>query len=142
LGTLATPVTNMQRKALTGDRVHGHPEPLLVGLLFHETPPRIGFGFPLAQDDVRWTFRQLDVQVIRTGRNALHPKAQQPGEADAHGTADPTQRDALTQQVFHHSAPLIRTEAVFGRSTKLACARCTLMILFPMAGMAIFLIPA
>ena len=67
---------------------------------------------------------------------------QEPGETDAHRTADPTQRDALTQQVFHHGAPLIRNEALFGRGTLLTFARFTLMILLPMAGMAIFLVPA
>jgi hypothetical protein len=84
----------------------------------------------------------LDVQVIRTSRKALHHKVQEPREADAHGTADPTERDALTQQMFHHGAPLLRNAAVFGCGTKLAFARFTLMILFPMTGIAIFLVPA
>jgi hypothetical protein len=55
------------------------------------------------------------------------------------GKTTPTQRDALTQQMFHHGAPLNRNAAVFGRGTELAFARLTLMMLFPMAGMAIFL---
>jgi len=44
--------------------------------------------------------------------------------------------------VFHHGALLIRNEAVVGRGTELAFARFTLMILLPMTGMAIFLVPA
>jgi hypothetical protein len=82
------------------------------------------------------------MSIIGTGGKALHHKMQEPGEADAHHTADPTQRDALTQQVFHRGAPLIRNEAIFGPGTKLAFTRLTLMILLPMAGMAIFLVPA
>jgi len=114
----------------------------LLAVLLHKAPHLVGFSFQPAQHHVRGTFRQLDVQGIRTNRKALHHKVQEPREADAHGTADPTQRDALTQQMFHRGAPLIRNAAVFGRGTKLAFARLTLMMLFPMAGMAIFLVPA
>jgi hypothetical protein len=67
---------------------------------------------------------------------------QQPGQTDPHGAADAAERDALTQQVFHHGTPLIRNEVIFGRGTKLALARLTLMVLLPMAGMAIFPVPA
>jgi hypothetical protein len=44
--------------------------------------------------------------------------------------------------VFNHGALLIRNEAVFGHGHKLAFARFTLMILLPMMGMAIVLVPA
>ena len=46
-----------------------------------------------------------------------------------------------TQQVFNHSALRFRNEVVFGRGPKLALAGFTLMILFAVAGMAIFLVP-
>jgi hypothetical protein len=46
------------------------------------------------------------------------------------------------QEVFNHGALLIRHEAVFGCGHNLAFARLTLMMLLPMAGMAIFLVPA
>ena len=82
------------------------------------------------------------MEVFRTGRKALHHKVQEPRETDTHGTADPAQRDALPQQVFHPRAPLIRNEVVVGRGTQLAFARFALMILLPMASMAIFLVPA
>ena len=82
------------------------------------------------------------MEVFGTGRKAFHQKLQELRETDTHGTADPAERDALTQQVFHHSAPLIRNEAVVGRGTTLAFARFTLMLLLPMAGRAIFLVPA
>ena len=81
------------------------------------------------------------MEILGTGHKAFYHEVQEPRETDTHGTADPAQRDALTQQVFHHSAPVICNEAVVGCGTKLAFARFTLMILLPMAGMAIFLIP-
>ena len=81
------------------------------------------------------------MEIFRTGRKALHHTVPEPRETDTHGTADPAQRDALPQQVFHPRAPLIRNEAVVGRGTKLAFARFALMILFSMAGVTVFLVP-
>jgi hypothetical protein len=43
--------------------------------------------------------------------------------------------------VFDHSALLVGNATVFGRGDKLALARFTLMILFAMTGVAIFLVP-
>ena len=82
------------------------------------------------------------MQVLGTGRKTFHHKVQEPRETDAYGTADPAQREALPQQVFHPRALLIRNEAVVGRGTELAFARFTLIILLPMASMTIFLVPA
>ena len=82
------------------------------------------------------------MEVIGARGKALDHKVQEPRETDAHGPPDPAQRDTFPQQVLHSGAPLIRNEAVVGRGTKLAFARCALMILLPMAGMAIFLVPA
>ena len=82
------------------------------------------------------------MQMIGAGREAFHQKVQEPRETDAHGTAEPTECDALPQQVFHPRAPLIRNEVVVGRGTQLAFARFALMILLTMAGMALFLVPA
>jgi hypothetical protein len=81
------------------------------------------------------------MQVLGAGRKAFYHKVQEPRETDPHGTADPAQRDALPQQVFYPRTPLIRNKAVVGRGTQLAFARFALMILLPMAGMAIFLVP-
>ena len=81
------------------------------------------------------------MEVLGTSRKAFHHTVQEPREADTYGTADPTQRDALPQQVFYPCAPLIRHEAVVGRRTQLAFARFALMILLPMAGVTIFLVP-
>ena len=79
------------------------------------------------------------MQVIGAGRKAFHHKVQEPRETDAHGTADPTERDALAQQLCDPPALLVRNAPVEGVRRKLAVARFTLMILFPMAGMTIFL---
>jgi hypothetical protein len=43
--------------------------------------------------------------------------------------------------VFNQRALLVSNEGVFGRGNKLAVARFTLVNLFAIAGMAIFLIP-
>jgi hypothetical protein len=80
------------------------------------------------------------MQVIGTGREAFHEKVQEPRKTDAHGTADPTEGDALAQQLFDPPALLGRNAPVEGVRGKLAAARLTLMVLFPMAGMAIFLV--
>ena len=69
------------------------------------------------------------MKVLKTDRKAFHHTVQEPRETDTHGTADPAQRDALLQQVFYPSAPLIRNEAVVGRATQLAFARFALMLL-------------
>jgi hypothetical protein len=45
------------------------------------------------------------------------------------------------QQVFNHGALLVRNATVFGSGHKLALARCTLMVLFAMASMAMFFVP-
>ena len=68
-------------------------------------------------------------------------EVQQPRQADAHRTANPAQGEALAQQVFNLRTALGRNEAVGSASAKLALAVFAQMILFAMAGMAIFLVP-
>jgi len=80
------------------------------------------------------------MEVIGTGCKAFHQKVQEPRETDTHGTADPTQGDALAQQLFDPLALLGCNTPVEGVRSQLAAARFTLMILLPMAGMAIFLV--
>ena len=80
------------------------------------------------------------MEILGTGRKAFHHKVQEPGETDAHGTADPAERDALAQQLFDPQALLMGNAPVEGVRGKLAAARFTLMILFPMAGMTVFLV--
>ena len=59
---------------------------------------------------------ELGMQVIGTGRKAFHHKVQEPRETDAHGTADPTEGDALAQQLFDLPALLGRNAPVEGAS--------------------------
>jgi len=80
------------------------------------------------------------MEVIGAGGKAFHQKMQEPGETDAHGTTDPAEREALAQQLFDPQALLRRNAPVEGVRGQLAAARCTLMILLPMAGMTIFLV--
>ena len=81
------------------------------------------------------------MEVIGAGRKAFDHKVQEPRETDAHSTADPPEGDTLTQQLFDPQALLGRNAPVDGIRSKLAATRFTLMILLPMAGMAIFLVP-
>jgi hypothetical protein len=80
------------------------------------------------------------MEVIGTGGKAFHHKVQQPRQIDAYDPTEPTQREALTQQAFIHSARRIQNEMVFGRGPKLVLAGFALMILLAVAGMAIFLV--
>jgi hypothetical protein len=80
------------------------------------------------------------MQVLGARRKALDHKVQEPRETDAHGPTDPAERDALAQQLFDPQALLMCNAPVEGVRGTLATARLTLMILFPMAGMAILLV--
>ena len=79
--------------------------------------------------------------MIGTGGKTFHHEVQQPRQADAHRAANPAQGDALAQQVFNLHTALGSNEAVCGASAKLVLAIFAQMILFAMAGMAIFLVP-
>ena len=81
------------------------------------------------------------MQMIGARRKAFDHKVQEPRQTDAHGTGNPTQRDALAQRVFNHGALLASDASVFSCGHKLALARFTPMILLRMAGMTIFLVP-
>ena len=81
------------------------------------------------------------MQVIRTGRKAFNHNVQEPRKTDAHSTADPAKRETLAQQLFDPLTLRGRNTPVRGVSRELATARFTLVILLPMAGMTIFLVP-
>ena len=84
---------------------------------------------------------ELRMQVIRTGRKAFNHTVQKPRQTDAHGTADPAKRETLAQQLCDPLTLRGRNTPVRGVSRELATARFTLVILLPMASMAIFLAP-
>jgi hypothetical protein len=85
--------------------------------------------------------RDPDREVLRTGGKAFHHTGQQPGQPDTHGTAEPTEREALAQPVCHHEALRFRNAMVLGRGPTLAFAGFTVMTLCAVAGMAMFLVP-
>ena len=79
--------------------------------------------------------------MIGAACKAFHHEVQQSRQADAYRTANPAQGEALAQQVFNLRTALGSNEAVGSASAKLALAIFAQMILFAMAGMAIFLVP-
>ena len=79
--------------------------------------------------------------MIGTGGKTFHHEVQQPRQADAHRAANPAQGEALAQQVGNLRTALGSNEVVCGASAQLALALFAQMILFAMAGMAIFLVP-
>jgi len=81
------------------------------------------------------------MEVIRARGKALDHKVYEPGQTDAHSTADAAQREAFAQQLLDLSALCGRNAPANGISRKLTAARFTLIILLPTAGMPIFLIP-
>jgi len=76
-----------------------------------------------------------------TGGQTLHQAVPQPRQADAHRAAHPTQGEALTPQVGHLRTALGSNEAVGGTGAQRALALFAQMLLFAMAGLAMFLGP-
>jgi uncharacterized protein YjbI with pentapeptide repeats len=107
-GAVTTAIPDVKRNDLACLSIHSNPDPRLMGFLLYKAPHLIGFGFQLSNHDVCWLLWQLDVSMVGTGRKALDHTVQEPGEADAHGTADTAQRDALAQQVCNQGALLVR----------------------------------
>jgi hypothetical protein len=140
LATLATPIPHVESYDLTRLGIHRDPDPLLVGFLLHKAPHLIGFRFQAGYHHLSWLGGELGMQVIGTSREAFHEKVQEPRETDAPGTADPTEGEALAQQLFDPPALLGCHAPVEGIRGTLAAARFTLMVLFSMAGMAILLV--
>jgi len=140
LATRATPLSPMQRNDLAGGRIHGDPNPLLVRLLLDEAPHLIGFRCQPRHPHGERPGGGLGMQVLGTSRATFHQKVQQPGETHPNGTADPTEGDALAQQLLDPQALLGRNASVQGGRRQLAMARFTWMVLGAMAGRAIFLV--
>ena len=81
------------------------------------------------------------MEVIGAGCIAFHQKVQEPRKTHAYRPADPAEGDTLAQQLFDLHPLLVGNALVYGVRGKLTATHFTLMILFPMAGMAIFLVP-
>ena len=104
-------------------------------------PHFIGFRFQAGQQHGGGLGWALGMQFIGAGRKAFHQKMQELRETDADGTADPTEGDALTQQLFDASTLGRRNTPFQGIRRKLAATCFTLVILLPMTGMTILLVP-
>jgi len=140
LATVTTPIAHMECNDLARSRIHRNPDPLFVRFLLHEAPRLIGLRFQVRQQDSGGLGGTLHMQVIRTGRKAFYHKVQQPRETHTDRTADATEGDPLAQQLGNPLALLGRNVPISGGRCKLAAACFTLMILLPVAGVAIFLV--
>lgn len=141
LPALVAPIPHVKRHNLAGGRIQGKPEPLLVRFLLYKAPPLIGFGCQAGQESRSGLGGERRMHVIGACRNTCDEKVQEPRETDAHGTADPTEGDALAPQWFDPQALRGCTTPVERVRSHLTVTHCTLTTLFPMAGMAIFLRP-
>ena len=141
LRAVATASPDVQGNELSALSVHGQPAPLLRGLLLDTTPRRICFRFELMSPHVAWIAGKLYMQGSRACRKALSHEVQPPGEPDTHGTTEPAQRDALTEEGRNQDTLLVRNDGGIGARTELALTCFARMLLFAMAGMAIFLVP-
>jgi hypothetical protein len=79
------------------------------------------------------------MQVIGPSCNAFHHKMQEPRETHADSTADPAERETLTQERWDLPPLLVWHASVQRIRGKLAMARLTAIRLFAMASRAIFL---
>src|SRR5262245_48241577 len=77
--------------------------------------------------------------MIRQGLEALGEKTQEPLESDAYRTTDAAQRETFQQQAFDERRLVLRDEVLFKTVDKLPSAVVTVMILFAIVNMAIFL---
>jgi hypothetical protein len=114
---------------------------LFIRLLLHKAPHFIGFCFQAGQHHLGWLSRALGMEVIGAGCKAFRHKVQQPRETHADSTADPTEGDTLAEQVFNLHALLGRNTPVQDIRRELVATRFTLVILLPMTGMAVLLVP-
>jgi hypothetical protein len=71
-GTFPTTIPDVTRNSLARLGIHGHPEPLLVGLLSHQAAHVIGFRLQLLHDPIARTSEELDMQVIGSCLEAGH----------------------------------------------------------------------
>ena len=104
LSALVAAIPHVKGNDLTGRRIHRNPHPLFVRLLLHEAPHRIGFRFQARQQYGGGMCGERHMEVMRAGGEALDHKVYEPGETDAHRTADPAQREAFAQQLLDLSA--------------------------------------
>jgi len=79
--------------------------------------------------------------MLGAAGTAFPPAGQQPRQADAYRAAHPAPGEALAPQVGKRRTALGSKAAVGSASAHVALAICAQMMLFAMAGRAIFLVP-
>jgi hypothetical protein len=119
--------------------VHGHPVPLLVGLLLYKAPHLIHFHVKTPYNHVTWECNRLHMQMIRQCLEAGDQKVYEPPATDTNGATDAVQGDFLAQQALHQGAMVLSHRTVAGVHHKLTTAGLVLMVLLPGMNMAIFL---
>jgi hypothetical protein len=75
--TVVTATPHVEHNDLTRLLVHGAPDPLLVGLLLHETPHLVGFNLQMSNDHIPWGGEGRHgphMQMIRQRRQARDDK--------------------------------------------------------------------
>jgi hypothetical protein len=131
----------MKGNELARWRIHGDPAPLFIGLVLDKAPHFIGFGFQPGDHDDGKMDGELDMKVIGARRKAFNHKMQEPRQTHSHGPAEPPERDALAQQLLELPSLLRGNTALHRLGRELAVPGFTLMILLPVASMAIVLVP-
>jgi hypothetical protein len=76
-------------------RIHGDPDPLLIGFLLHEAGHFIGFHFKSLDQHIVLTGDRLDIQMVRQSFKALDAKAQESLEGDTHRATNTLQRETF-----------------------------------------------
>jgi hypothetical protein len=140
LATCTAPIPHRQGNALAGRRIHGHPDPVFVGLLVYKAPQLIGCGFQAGYHHRAVRSGVLAMEVIGARRTTLDHTVQEPRETASHGTAAPTECNALAQELGNLHTLRVGHTPVHPSSCQRAATDFTRMIWLPVASMAILLV--
>jgi hypothetical protein len=90
-------------------------------------------------DHRMWRGSGLYIQMVGQCRKAGAYKVHEPPDAHTHNTANPVEGEFLAQQAFHQGTILSRHETLSREENKLATTGLTLVVLFAVMDMPIFL---
>lgn len=131
LRTVVTAVAYAERQDVPRWRVHGTPDPWLLGLRLHAVPPLVGCHLQVPDHHLPWGRHEPHRERIRQGH--------EPPETDANHTAHPMQGDVPAAQAFHTGAVRFDTHPVVGVQDQLAAACLAWIVLLAMVSLVIFL---
>jgi hypothetical protein len=138
--TVVAPIADMQGNPLACLLVHGHPDPLFVGLLLRAAPQLIYCHLPPPKDPIPWGRYQLPMAMVREGCEARHEKAHQPPDTATTCAANTMAGNGRATQAFPQRPWLPSHHAVCGVHDKLPTTLLTLIVLLPSMQMAIILV--